>query len=1276
MTAASAARSLLMESLESRILLTADDQISEAIPIAIGASVSGSISPATDVDMYRVAVSAGQNVAFDIDTTNNVLDSYIRLFNSAGTQLAFDDDSPAPGESTPRDSYLEHTFASAGNYYLGVSGYGNQIYNPVTGGGDNNGSQGSYTLRVSSNAAPTIGSLSDSPDPVTAPATVTLTANSVVDSDGTVANVQFYRETDGAAGLQVGSDLLLATDSTAAPYSTTIDTSMLPGGVYTYYARAIDNLGRVSNVASAANTVQVINDASITGTVWNDADGDAVRDVGESVLTGWTVFLDANRNRVRDSGEGSTTTNSNGIYTFAGLAGAQTYYVTTQVPAGWQQTYPGAGGQVSAMTTAEATASAAVVAKPVPAVTTTGSTVPVELIESTVASQLSPATGNLVTADLESNPLIRLTEFHSDPRFNTIRGQNHAVAVLDTGIDLNHAFFGPDSDGNGVADRIVYQYDFADNDTNASDSNGHGTNVASIVGSQGSSAPGMAPNVNIIALKVFPDAGGGNFSYVEKALQWVVNNAAAYNIASINMSLGDSANYNVATTQSVIGINDELAALAAMNVIVVSAAGNSFFTHGSAQGVSYPAADPNSLAVSAVWDSSAGGQINWSDGAIDYSSAADRVASFTQRSTALTDIFAPGPWSTGGNQTGGTNVQGGTSQAAPHIAGIAALAQQLAMRELGRRLTMSEFKSLLYSSGVSIFDGDDENDNVTNTNAGFRRVDVMALGEAIAAMGSTPYTHTVRLGHRQAATGIDFGERAFGSISGTVFDDYDGDNVRDAAEPGRSGVTLYIDANGNDALDAGEPSLVSGAGGTYTFGSLGPGSYSVRQIVPNGYIATIAEHAVALAADQSLVNLDFTEFRVTHAGTAANDAYLIRRDAGGTRIEVVSGSITWSQAAATIDTLAPGGIDFNLGGGDDTLTIDHAFGPALPAGGSEFIGGASASVTGDRLILIGAASDETFNASATGVGRAGDIGQTSYSGIEGLTINAGDGNDTVNINGAPSSPVMFNGGLNAAYTDTLNVNAGAFTFNADANAGTANLQLNVNGATSAVTFNATQHLAGLSLTSGGIATMPANGNRYLFTRGLNIAANARLDLADNDLIWDYDGDSPFLTARGYVVTGRAGVSGITSSTTTGETVLAIVDNVVYGKTSWNDELIDQTTLISKYTYYGDSNLDGTVTGDDYVAIDSNLGKIDAQWIHGDFNFDGRTSGDDYVSVDANLGLGTLDPAAYDAEQAEMIALHADRYGGKTYIQQVEEAAGDTRKTKSHRPAARVRAKSG
>ncbi|MCM0590374.1 MAG: Calx-beta domain-containing protein [Gloeotrichia echinulata DEX184] len=386
-------------------------------------------------------------------------------------------------------------------------------------------------------------------------------------------------------------------------------------------------------------------------------------------------------------------------------------------------------------------------------------------------------TPSTTLADTKATSLINLDDFNADTRFTNIKGQGYASVIIDTGADLNHPIFGADADNNGIADKIVYQYDFADNDNDASDKNNHGSHITSIVSQ-------VAPDANLIILKVFKDSGSGSFSDLEKALQWVATNSNTYNIASVNLSLGDSQNWTTATSR--YGIGDELAAIASQNIIINAASGNSFYQYGSNPGLAYPAIDPNVIAVGAVWADNFGGQKNFAGGAIDYTTTADQIASFSQRDDNL-DVFAPGILITGANANGGTTSLGGTSQATAYVTGIATLAQQIAQEKLGRKLTVNEFRNLLESNSVIINDGDNENDNVTNTGKNYPRVDLFKLAEGILNLnGSTPnpnpvnpgdnnnnnettisdntvnQVHTVNLTAGEVRTGIDFGNQQIG----------------------------------------------------------------------------------------------------------------------------------------------------------------------------------------------------------------------------------------------------------------------------------------------------------------------------------------------------------------------------------------------------------------------------------------------------------------------------------------------------------------------------------
>jgi Bacterial pre-peptidase C-terminal domain len=115
-----------------------------------------------DVDMFSFILEAGESVTIDLDSVPFLLDGIeqkmsgiLRLFNSAGEELASNDDGAAPDEEPNPDAYLEFTAPATGLYYIGVSQASNNNYDPqVVGSGDglqlipDGISPGPYTLAL------------------------------------------------------------------------------------------------------------------------------------------------------------------------------------------------------------------------------------------------------------------------------------------------------------------------------------------------------------------------------------------------------------------------------------------------------------------------------------------------------------------------------------------------------------------------------------------------------------------------------------------------------------------------------------------------------------------------------------------------------------------------------------------------------------------------------------------------------------------------------------------------------------------------------------------------------------------------------------------------------------------------------------------------------------------------------------------------------------------------------------------------------------------------
>jgi subtilisin len=241
-----------------------------------------------------------------------------------------------------------------------------------------------------------------------------------------------------------------------------------------------------------------------------------------------------------------------------------------------------------------------------------------------------------------------------------------SVAVLDTGIQLDH----PDLN---AADGTNCTSPGAPADDNA----GHGTAVAGIIGAKnnGFGVVGVAPDTTVVAVKVLAN-GGGTASTVLCGIDWVTANASAMRIGVANMSLGSN-EFPLGTCASTGDpVHRAICNSTAAGVNYVHAAGNDDLSFDDPPRIA--AAYPEVLTVTAISDTD--GQPG---GLGDLPSCApgegedDTPATFSNFASTLAGavhtIAAPGVCVESTAAGGGYGPFGGTSGAAPHVAGVVAL---------------------------------------------------------------------------------------------------------------------------------------------------------------------------------------------------------------------------------------------------------------------------------------------------------------------------------------------------------------------------------------------------------------------------------------------------------------------------------------------------------------------------------------------------------------------------------------------------------------------------
>jgi subtilisin family serine protease len=337
-----------------------------------------------------------------------------------------------------------------------------------------------------------------------------------------------------------------------------------------------------------------------------------------------------------------------------------------------------------------------------------------ETIPFQVLSVTPAALGHLLTSDLVSSVkpdrLLRPTLAQSVPLIQADQawavgytGAGIAVAILDTGIEETHSFFGG---------RVAAEACFSTIDPGVSSSlcpNGqptqvgpgaadpancaglegcdHGTHVAGIAAGAGASFSGVAKGASLIGVKVFSRisaaACGGTpclaafTSDVDLGLEHVLSLKDAYRIASVNMSLGDGLR-NTSEAQCDADNASTKAAidnLRSVGIATVIASGNESFT----DGIAGPACVSTAVAVGST-------------------TKQDVISTFSD-SSPLLDLLAPGEDITSSITGNAFGKKSGTSMAAPHVAGAWAI-----LKQLKPTASVAEVLSALQTSGLGITD--------------------------------------------------------------------------------------------------------------------------------------------------------------------------------------------------------------------------------------------------------------------------------------------------------------------------------------------------------------------------------------------------------------------------------------------------------------------------------------------------------------------------------------------------------------------------------------------
>jgi len=308
--------------------------------------------------------------------------------------------------------------------------------------------------------------------------------------------------------------------------------------------------------------------------------------------------------------------------------------------------------------------------------------------------------GGLSGQLLEAMPSVGVDRLRT---IHMLTGKGVRVAVLDTGIDLDH----PDFEGAVVAQRCFTTGGCApwstNESTNGDDDNGHGTTGAGPIASRGVRSPaGFAPEAELISVKVTNALNRGSEANIIAGFEWLSDNMEMLGVDVVYAGIGTDALFETtgACDRAQDGLVTAMNKLTAAGVIIVAPSGN----QSSTTELPAPACNSGVVAVGSTYDADVGTQPasgksyleqlgdKYAD-CSDATTAAGQIACYSN-TPARVDMVAPGGPIVTTLLNGGSGTLWGTSQAAAAVAGVAAI-----LKQCNPRLTSAEFKRIIAQTG-------------------------------------------------------------------------------------------------------------------------------------------------------------------------------------------------------------------------------------------------------------------------------------------------------------------------------------------------------------------------------------------------------------------------------------------------------------------------------------------------------------------------------------------------------------------------------------------------